>query len=207
MNDEDWGITTAAPNTGYSNTISSLGGSGMSYLTVDTGYDFLLGPSYKAGLFVGYNYVHEQYDAPDCAQIASPSAGICTPPITGTPVITETDRWDSFRLGLEAMAWLTPGLKLTAEAAYLPYVSFKGVDNHWLRELVIDEAGEGQGAQLEAALSYYFCEDFSVGVGGRYWAMWTDTGTDAFNGVLIARTDTYRYERYGFFLQGTYTFD
>ncbi|MGE0035221.1 MAG: hypothetical protein AB7S93_06265 [Xanthobacteraceae bacterium] len=36
------------------------------------------------------------------------------------------------------------------------------------------ETGKGRGVQLEAVVSYDITPAFSVGVGGRYWAMWTD---------------------------------
>ena len=48
---------------------------------------------------------------------------------------------------------------------------------------------------------------FSVGVGGRYWAMWTTTGTDAVRGVVSARNDTYRTETFGVTFQAAYKFD
>lgn len=207
MNDEDWGLVTLAPFTAYSNTLSSLTNTNLNYATIDGGFNFLHGPAYKVGAFVGYSHVHEQYSADNCHQIASPTAGICTPAISGVAVITETDNWDSLRLGLSAETWLAPQWKLSADAAYLPYVKFSGVDNHWLRALVIDESGHGQGVQLEAMLSYYITPQFSLGIGGRYWAMWTTTGSDAFNGVPIPRSDTYRYERYGVLVQAAYKFD
>jgi opacity protein-like surface antigen/outer membrane protease len=206
MNDEDWGLVTAAPFTGYSNTLSNLTDTDMNYGTIDLGFDFLVGPGYRVGGFVGYNHVHEQYAANDCTQIASPSSGICAPAITGVAVITETDNWDSLRVGLAAEIWLANQWKLTGDAAYLPYVSFSGVDNHWLRNLVIDESGHGRGVQLEALVSYYVTPQFSIGLGGRYWAMWTTSGSDAFNGVPIDRNDTYRYERYGLLAQAAYRF-
>lgn len=206
MNDEDWGLGSAPPFTGYSNTYSSLTGTGMNYFTVDAGYDVLRDPGYKVGVFLGYNRIHEQYAATTCTQLASPSSGICAPPILNTPVITETDTWHSLRLGVETVAWLGSNLKLTAEAAYLPYVRFDGVDNHWLRSLVIAEDGDGQGAQLEAILSYYVTPAFSLGVGGRYWSMWMDDGKDAFNGVPTNRADVFRYERAGVFLEANYQF-
>jgi len=208
MNDEDWGLG-GPPFTAYSNTISGLSDTSMNYLTVDAGIDVLHGRGYKVGAFAGYNYVYEQYAATDCTQIADQASGICAPPIFNTPVITETDHWNSLRLGFEGIAWLAPHLKLTADAAYLPYVKFSGVDNHWLRVpvLLIDETGKGQGAQIEAMLSYYFSPEFSVGLGGRYWMMWTTSGSDTFNGVPTNREDTFRYERAGVFLQATYLFD
>lgn len=207
MNDEDWGLITAAPFTGYSNTLSNLTNTKMNYATIDAGFDFLHGPGYKVGAFVGYNHVYEQYAANDCNQIASPTAGICTPAITNTAVITETDKWNSLRVGFSTDTWLTQQWKLTGDIAYLPYVKFTGVDNHWLRSLVIDESGTGRGVQLEAIVSYYVTPQFSLGAGGRYWAMWTRSGSDAFNGVPVDRKDTYRYERYGMILQAAYKFN
>ena len=85
MNDEDWGLTTAAPFTGYSNTSSGLSDTNMNYGTIDLGYDVLHGPGYKVGVFAGYSHIFEQYAATDCTQIASPSSGICAPTISNTP--------------------------------------------------------------------------------------------------------------------------
>jgi hypothetical protein len=80
------------------------------------------------------------------------------------------------------------------------------VDNHWLRNLVIDESGRGKGVQVEGFLSYYLTPQFSIGAGARYWAMWTTSGSDAFNGVPVDRNDTYRAERFGGLFQATYKF-
>lgn len=206
MNDEDWGLTTAAPFTGYSNTSSGLSDTNINYGTIDLGYDVLHGRGYKVGVFAGYSHIYEQYAATDCTQIASPSSGICAPTISNTAVITETDKWDSLRVGVATDTWLTPQWRLVGDMAYLPYVKFKGADNHWLRNLVIDEDGHGVGVQLEAMLSYYITPRFSVGAGARYWAMWTTTGSDAFDGVPVDRTDTYRYERWGVLVQAAYKF-
>ena len=60
--------------------------------------------------------------------------------------------------------------KLGAYVAYLPYVTFNGTDNHVLRDLRSPESGMGRG-RLEGILSYLVTDQFSLGVGGRYWAM------------------------------------
>jgi hypothetical protein len=72
-------------------------------------------------------------------------------------------------------------VKLSGEAAYLPHVVFNGVDQHFFGNLGIlasdnPESGSAQGVQLEALVSYYLTREFSVGVGGRYWGMWTTSG-------------------------------
>jgi hypothetical protein len=101
-----------------------------------------------------------------------------------------------------------PSWEAAVAEDYLPYVKFSGVDNHWLRALVIDESGKGKGVELEAILSYYVMPKFSVGVGGRYWAMWTTSGDDLFNGAPTnRRTDAFRYERWGGLLQAAYKYD
>jgi opacity protein-like surface antigen/outer membrane protease len=207
MNDEDWGLFTNAPATGYSNTLSNLTTTTLGYATIDVGYDLMRSYRYKLGAFVGYNFVSERYSANTCSQIASPSSGICSPAIIGPDVIRETDNWHSLRVGVATEAWLNKQIKLSGNIAYLPYVYFTGVDNHWLRDLVISESGTGRGVQMEAILSYQVAPRFSIGVGARYWAMWTGKGSDSFNGVPIDRTDTYRYERLGALLQASYQFE
>ena len=163
-------------------------------------------PDYKVGAFVGYNYYYERFQADDCTQVSLPASGICAPAINGTRVITETDRWHALRVGANAEVMLFERVKLNADIAYLPYVKFSGVDNHWLRDLVIDESGHGRGVQAELIVSYQVTPQLSVGAGGRYWAAWTTRGSDWFNGVLVDRTDTYRMERYGTLLQAKYQF-
>jgi opacity protein-like surface antigen/outer membrane protease len=210
MNDEDWCIfgfilgcdPTAVP---YSNTLSSVSGN-LGYATIDVGYDVWRGATYKVGGFIGYNYFRDKMEAVGCAQIAN-AFGPCSPALpTSVLVITESDRWESFRIGTSAEVKLAPRLRLVADAAYLPHVTFKGTDNHVLRTLIISESGDGKGVQLEATLAYDVTDRLSLGVGGRYWSMWTTSGDDAFNGVPIPRNDTYRTEIYGVMLQGSYKF-
>jgi opacity protein-like surface antigen len=208
MNDEDWILAANVP---YSNTISDPVKSTISYYTFDVGYDFWRGPGYKVGGFIGYNYYKENKDAYGCVQIANQNSD-CVPPIPNTVLgITENDTWKSARIGTVGEVMLMDRVKLTAEAAYLPYVKFDGVDNHVLRNIVSPETGKGQGVQVEALLSYYLTQGFSVGVGGRYWAMWTDQNayTNFGGGACPAACPALpsKTERYGFFLQGAYKFD
>lgn len=49
--------------------------------------------------------------------------------------------------------------------------------------------------------SYYLTDQFSVGVGGRYWAMWTTEGeTSGFKG------DAFKAEQAALLLQASYKF-
>ena len=103
-------------------------------------------------------------------------------------------------------------LTLTGDAAYLPYVTFRGTDNHLLRtdvpNTISTETGAGQGVQLEAVLAYAVTNSLSVGAGGRYWAMWaTDAYTNIFGTPCPCQTLPARTERYGAFLQASYKLD
>jgi hypothetical protein len=99
--------------------------------------------------------------------------------------------------------------KLSGDIAYVPYTKFTGSDQHLDRRppLTFDEAGHGRGVQAEAFLNYLLTEQFSVGVGGRYWALWTTSGTDAVAGVVSPRNDTFRTDRLGVTFQASYKFD
>jgi hypothetical protein len=71
---------------------------------------------------------------------------------------------------------------------------------------IFDESGHGTGVQAEAFLSYLVTNQISVGVGGRYWAMWTTSGNDVVSGASSARNDTFRTDRVGVTFQASYKF-
>jgi outer membrane protease len=131
LNDEDWVIF--AGTVPYSNTLSDPVKGGIDYATLDIGYNFSRGAGYKLGAFVGYNYFKEKKSAYGCTQIANPFSD-CVPAIASSVlVITEDDIWKSTRIGVNGEVMIADRLKLGAEVAYLPYVTFNGTDNHVLR--------------------------------------------------------------------------
>jgi len=101
---------------------------------------------------------------------------------------------------------LASRLSLTGDAAYLPYVKFKGTDDHILRNLVSPEDGEGIGVQLEATLSYAVTDAVSLGIGGRYWSVWTTNGTVNFGGTGTIIPMRYAAEQAHLLVQGSYKF-
>jgi opacity protein-like surface antigen len=209
MHDEDWVIFNASVP--YSNTLSNPVNGDLGYATLDFGYALFHGPSAKVGGFIGYNYFRENKSAYGCVQIANPNSD-CVPAIPGSTLgITENDTWHSLRLGLNGVMKLTDRLTLTADAAYLPWVAFRGTDNHLLRNDVSDtvspETGSGKGVQLEAIIAYSFANNFSIGAGGRYWAMWAGGETNIFGTGCPCQTLPSRTERYGGFVQASYKFD
>ena len=212
MNDEDFGLPPGFVGlfyVPYSNTLSDTVTGNIRYGVVDAGYDFLRGLTYKVGAFVGYTQFHQVMNAYGCVQIANPLSD-CSPanpfiPPMPTSVlgITEDDTWIALRLGISAETMITDRIKVGADAAWLPYVNFHGLDTHWARNLTIPETSAGaQGVQLEGVLSYYFTPEFSVGVGGRYWAAWTTNGSDQ-NGTQNFRG---AFQQVGAFIQASYKF-
>ena len=101
---------------------------------------------------------------------------------------------------------LAQRITLSGEAAYLPYVKFTGIDDHVLRSLRSPENGEGIGVQLEATLSYALTEALSLGIGGRYWSMWTTEGTVNFGGTGEIVPMRYAAEQAHLLVQGSYKF-
>ncbi len=210
MNDEDFGLNFSSfiP---YSNTIAGNVTGNIGYGAIDAGYDFLHGPTYKAGGFIGYTQFHQVMNAYGCVQIANANSDCAAPFVTplGTLSITENDTWQALRVGMSGEAMVTDRVKVAADVAYLPYVNFKGLDTHWQRVPVIlftETSNGGQGVQLEGLLSYYFTPALSVGVGGRYWAAWTTNGTTTAEGINFPQSFRGAFQQAGAFVQASYNF-
>jgi len=206
MYDEDWGLGTDLANepTGYEITVSGINGS-FNYFTADVGYNVLRGPDHKVGLFVGYNRYQTVMNTQGCAQMVAPDSGVCFPNIPSyVNGISEIDTWHSLRVGASAELQLTDRLKVSADIAYLPYVRVDGLDIHRLRNLYFPATGTGNGVQGEIMLSYRVFDAVSLGIGGRYWSMWTTNAyqTDQPSNVMNLSTD-----RYGVIVQASYKFN
>ncbi|MFB6453513.1 outer membrane protein [Bradyrhizobium tunisiense] len=214
-NDEDWGIDRSLS---YINTRSGQANGRFTYYTADVGYDFLRGATYKVGGFIGWTYYEQSSDSIGCVQIANPMGGCSRPDRDGddTVVGSQNSQWNAPRAGLSAETMLTERWRLSTDVAYLPWTDFKGRDNHLVRPTTtfIDQRGNGGGGvQLEGVLSYFITKNFSVGIGARYWAMWTKkdsemtcTGCDGpgTTGTELAKFST---ERWGTFFQASYRLD
>lgn len=191
----------------YSNTQSKVTGH-FGYATIDAGYAFLRTPTAKLGPFVGYNFYTQHANGVGCNQVADDTTcGGFAPTFLG---LVEDDRYDSLRLGVAADYMLTDRLKFTADAAYVPWVTFSGQDDHNARQLLLPLAGSpGDGVMLEASLDYKVTPNWNVGIGGRYWAWNIHDGVENFDFLGLAPTTQpqlgrYNTERYGFFLQSDY---
>ncbi len=190
FNDEDF-----PGNRVYSDTLASASGH-IGYATIDLGYNFLTAPGAKVGAFVGYNYYAQAINTYGCAQLAGDT--VCTPAVQSNLLgLTENDRFNSMRVGLSSEVMLTDRLRLGADAAYVPWVTYAGLDDHLLRQLLgPDAANSGNGVMLEATLDYAITNAWNVGVGGRYWAWNMNTGTAGFNFLTTPASNAVVPSRY-----------
>ena len=190
----------------YSNSLSDVDNN-IRYGTVDVGYDWWRGDGFRAAPFVGYSYFRQEMDVLRLPPDRQPELGLRARR-SRTPCwrMTESDTWQALRLGTAVDFALAPRLTLSGEAAYLPFVSFSGTDDHILRQILSPEDGQGIGVQLEAMLSYAVTDALSVGVGGRYWAMWTTSGDVNFGGAGQFVPMAYKVEQAAVLVQGTYRF-
>lgn len=203
LNDEDFPASVV-----YSNTLSTTNGH-IGYATIDVGYDIWQTPGAKVGPFVGYNYYTQAISAWGCTQLAGDLT--CSPALQpGLLTLTENDSFNSLRIGLSSEVKLADRVRLTVDAAYVPVVAFGGLDNHLLRQLLLPgAASSGDGVMLEAVLDYSVTDMWSVGVGARYWAWNTDTGTETFNFLgapppSFVEPGRFTTERLGMFVQSSY---
>ena len=211
LQDEDFPPVIAP----YSSTNSDLKNGRMRYASGDIGYYLLDTLRVKLGGFVGYHYNFEKMDAFGCAQTAT-NPLICVPTIpTSVLGITQENRWHAIRLGAAGQVYLMPNLKLSGDAAWLPYARVTGADTHWLRigttfNGPTQEAGHGNGMQLEGVLSYVFENNVTLGIGARYWRMQVPHGTAHFEDSVIGggapQIEKMRIERYGMFVQLGYKY-
>jgi outer membrane protease len=214
LQDEDF-PPVATP---YSSTTSDQRNGYLDYASVDVGYNFVRGGDFNLGAFVGYHYFNEVVNAFGCMQTAG-NPNICQPSIP-TPVetISQNNKWQSLRVGLDGSVMLAGRFKLTADAAWLPYVRLDGADSHLLRignalgdfTGPIPETGTGMGYQFEALLSYQLTPNADIGVGGRYWHMQA-SGNSHFEGMVVgentvAQPVAWKTDIYGVFVQAGYKF-
>jgi opacity protein-like surface antigen len=208
LNDEDWNLSSDRPPAAtipYSNTISSVDND-VRYGLVDIGYVAWHGSRYSVSPFAGYTEFRQDMKGFGCRQIANPNSDCGTPIPESQLGIIEDDVWQGLRLGTAVDLSLTRRISFNGDFAYLPYVQFRGTDDHVLRDLVSPEKGDGVGFQLEATLSYALTDAFSLGVGGRYWSMWTRTGDVNFGGQGPIIPMRYASEQADVMVQATYRF-
>jgi opacity protein-like surface antigen len=132
-----------------------------------------------------------------------------------TPVLTEDETWQSFRVGVSAVATIWDRFGISGDVAYLPYSQYSGLDSHLFRVPItlFPQNGSGRGVQTELILTYLVSENLKLGIGGRYWAMWTEGARQSCHGDCgdgFTSSPPLPYtantERFGGFVQASYQF-
>lgn len=201
LTDEDYPPDTVP----YSKTHSGLRNGKIDYGSLDVGFTVWRSAGLRLGAFAGVHHFKEKYNGYGCLQVSG--GDFCNVTIPSSVLtLSETARWTSLRIGLVGDVMLTDRLKLTADAAVLPYSRLDAFDNHWMRSDInpMAENGQGYGFQFEASLSYKLTEALSLGAGGRYWYHATTGARTRFPGEANASHLDFRSERWGAFLQASY---
>ncbi|MCA1552039.1 hypothetical protein I6F36_35150 [Bradyrhizobium sp. BRP19] len=177
----------------------------------------MCGSTYKLGAFISGTYFGQKSDSIACVQTASPY-GACAVPAQQI-IGTQGANWDALRVGLNAETMLFEDWRVSADVAYLPWTTSPVVItiSSVLKQLSTISAGKVGGVQIEGTLSYLLGRNFSIGVGARYWAMWTKNDSDViFNCsgcrdrgtfIQIPALAKYSMERWGTFLEASYKFE
>jgi hypothetical protein len=178
-----------------SSTNSNISGSNVSYFNGDLGFTLVYFPNRRGtfDVFIGYQYRREKHEATGVTQAACTPAGSTTildpgpppqvlcnpgtaPAFYGTPVITNTQTWNSLRLGAQSEFRITRRLSIDGQAVFIPYASLNNKDVHHLRadlaqDPSIEMTGSGVGTNLEGSVRFMVLKGLVAHVGYRYW--WT----------------------------------
>lgn len=204
LNDEDFPAGGA-----YSNTLSQASGN-LSYATADVGYSPFHNASSNTGAFVGYNYYAQNVNAYNCRQLAGALTCVPSNELNQFLGISDEDNYKSMRVGLVTRMDISERLSLTSEAAFLPFMTYRGQDNHNARQLIGPESATGgNGSMLDATLTYQFADSWNVGLGARYWMWNMQSGQVGFDFLgdsdpTFIEAGRYTTYRYGAYLQLSY---
>jgi hypothetical protein len=200
----------------FSNTTSAVDGNTMRYAMIDFGWAYHVPQAgVRIGGFVGYHYWRESMtgfgvlcNADQVSNFFCGPAGAIVV-ATSTPVITFDTTWQGIRVGGEAKFDINDRWSVSGEIAVIPYAWLSNDDSHLLRTdlgpspNIITRGWRGMGAEAEAFVNYKFLPNFEVGVGARYWGIFTQAGSVEFGPAFaqdfpLAKFST---QRYGVLLQ------
>ncbi|HXX73665.1 MAG TPA: hypothetical protein VEI50_00885 [Nitrospiraceae bacterium] len=208
-----------------SSTHSNISGDSVWYVNSDLGFTLAYFPGRRGtfDVFIGYQYRREKHEANGLTQVVCTQAGqgvVCNPGSPsnyGTTVITNTQTWNSLRLGAQSEFRITRRFSIDGQAVFIPYASLNNKDIHHLRSDLaqdpsIEMTGSGVGTNLEGSARFMVTKGLSAHVGYRYW--WTqvtngnvtffnaDGTSSSINGGLTKFQNT----RQGIFFGLDYTF-
>lgn len=205
----------------FSNTTSKIDGNDLRYAMIDLGYSFEVPEAgVRYGAFVGYHYWREKMTAygvlcnPDqFNNVFCPPAGAVVVPFN-TPVDIFETTWHAIRLGADARFQLYDRWSISGEVAFVPYAWMTNDDSHLLRAdlgpvpNIRTQGWRGMGGEAEAFVNYKVLPHFEIGVGARYWGLFTQAGSVEFGPAFAPDFPLTKFstQRYGVLLQAKATF-
>jgi len=205
----------------FSNTTSAVDGNSLRYAMIDVGWAYAVPEAgVKFGGFVGYHYWHEDMtafgvmcNADQFANAFCGPAGAVVVPMS-TPVIKFDTTWHAIRVGGDAKVDITDRWSISGELAFVPYAWMTNQDSHLLRTdlgpvpNIITHGWRGMGAEAEAFVNYKVLPHFELGVGARYWGIFTQAGSVEFGPTFGPDFPLTKFstQRYGVLLQAKATF-
>jgi hypothetical protein len=197
----------------FSNTTSAVDGNNLAYAIIDLGYAFEV-PSagVRYGAFVGYHYWHEKMTAYGLLcnsdqlnnMFACPSPGAVVVPFS-TPVDIFDTTWNALRIGGDVKYQINDRWTVSGEVALVPYATVTNKDSHLLRTdlgpvpNIITNGQSAIGGEAEAFVHYKVLPHFELGVGARYWGLYTQSGSVEFGPTFSPDFPLTRFssQRYG----------
>ena len=210
-----------ASQTNFSNTTSAVDGNNLRYGIIDLGYSFEV-PSegIRFGGFVGYHWWHEKMTAFGVLCNAdSVNNQLCGPAGStqvsfGTPVDIFDTTWNAIRVGGDAKIQLYDRWSVSGEIAIVPYAWLTNDDSHLLRAdlgpvpNIVTHGWSGMGGEAEAFVNYLVTPHFEVGLGARYWGIFTQSGSVDFGPSFAPDFPLTKFstQRYGVLVQAKASF-
>ena len=177
----------------FSNTTSAVDGNNLAYAMIDFGYAFEVPQEgIRLGAFVGYHYWHERMTAfgvrcngDQVGNALCGAPGSVQVPFS-TPVDIFDTTWNALRIGGDAKIELYDRWTISVDVAVVPYARVINNDSHLLRTdlgptpNIITNGWTGVGGEADAFIHYKVLPHFELGVGARYWGLFTNTGSVQF---------------------------
>lgn len=180
--DQDWEGDNRTNKT--AETLSSVTDGSVLTVSVDGGWRMFHWTSYDnplpggIDLLVGYQYWRERY-------VGSGLHNLLTDAVmfTGVTAITQTNTWQSFRLGTRAIIPLHARMAIKGSAFYIPVSRYENEDIHHLRTDLrqnpsfLTTATGGNGIQLEGSVLIRVWERLMIEAGYAYWDIRSGSGS------------------------------
>jgi hypothetical protein len=177
--DQDWvGNSRTQP---VSETLSHVTDGHVAHVSVDAGWRplewrFMDNPLPGAvDLVLGYQFWQEKYDSTGVI-----AGGVA---INARPAISQTNTWNSFRLGARTVIPVHSYVALRGQAFLIPWTHYESEDIHYQRAGLAKDpsfltiATGGLGVQLEGSLVVRLWRRVAAEAGYAYWDIRSGSGT------------------------------